>query len=87
MTSNNDKCQNNVSKKVAQEITALPLVAQQEVIDFIAFLKLRYGQFSIPKNDNLSTLESEPFIGMWQNRSDMNDSTTCVKKMRKKEWG
>ncbi|MDM8560835.1 hypothetical protein [Candidatus Parabeggiatoa sp. HSG14] len=75
-------------ERVIQDITTLPLVAQQEVIDFIAFLKLRYSQSSVQRNsNNLSTIENEPFIGMWQNHPDMDDSTTWVRSLRQREWG
>ncbi len=75
-------------EKLLQDVAALPSIAQKEVIDFIAFLKLRYSQDAVKrKNTNLSDLENEPFIGMWENRSDMADSTSLVKDLRKKEWG
>ncbi len=72
-------------EKLLHDVASLPPVVQQEAVDFIAFLKLRYGQCTIPKNtDNL--IEREPFIGMWQNRSDMADSTAWVRSLRQKEW-
>jgi len=75
-------------EKLLQDVTSLPPIAQQEAIDFIAFLKLRYGQHTIQKDTNsLSAIENEPFIGMWQNRSDMADSSAWVRRIRQKEWG
>jgi len=75
-------------EKLLQDVTSLPPVAQQEAIDFIAFLKLRYSQYTFQKNTNsLSAMENEPFVGMWQNRYDMADSTAWVRNLRQKEWG
>ena len=74
-------------EKLLQDVISLPPVAQQELIDFIDFLKLRYGQSSFQKSRHLSTIEDEPFIGMWQNRSEMADSYAYVRNLRQKEWG
>lgn len=74
-------------EKLLQDIASLPPVAQQEVIDFIEFLKWRYSGIPDKSNDNLPNLEDEPFIGMWRNRTDMADSTAWVRNLRTKEWG
>ena len=60
-------------------------MAQQEAIDFIAFLKLRYAQLGQKKADGL-IIENEPFVGMWKNRADMVDSNNWVRNLRKNEW-
>ena len=74
-------------EKLLQDVVSLPPIAQQEAVDFIAFLKLRYGQSTFQKNSNdLSVIENEPFVGMWQNRSDMADSSVWVRNLRQKEW-
>lgn len=31
-------------------------------------------------------IEQEPFIGMWRERGEMNDSTAWVRQMRAAEW-
>ena len=73
-------------EKLLQDFVSLPAIAQQEVIDFIAFLKIQYCQ-SLQENANQRpTLESEHFVGIWQNRSTMNDSTAWVRDLRQKEW-
>ena len=35
---------------------------------------------------NLTPLETESFVGMWQDREDLEDSTQWVRYLRKKEW-
>ncbi len=74
-------------EKLLQDVASLPPVAQQEVIDFIEFLKWRYRGIPDKSSDNLPNLEDEPFIGMWRNRIDMVDSTAWVRNLRAKEWG
>ena len=32
-------------------------------------------------------LEDEPFIGMWADREDLEDSSQAVRESRKAEWG
>ncbi len=74
-------------EKLLQDFASLPPVAQQEAIDFLEFLKLRYGQYPNQSSEILSTIENEPFVGMWRTRSDMADSNAWVRNSREKEWG
>ncbi len=73
-------------EKLLEDIAALPPVAQQEAIDFVTFLRSRYGESPAQPSDSLSTLEDEPFIGMWKNHSEMTDSHAWVRHLREKEW-
>ncbi len=75
-----------MNQKILQDIASLPPIAQKEAIDFIAFLKQRYALCAISKN-NSSAIETEPFIGMWENRTEMKDSSTWVRQLRQQEWG
>ncbi len=72
-------------EKILNDINNLPSQAQQQVTDFIAFLRTRYkapnGQSSKPAN-----LTNEPFIGMWKDRQDMQESRAWVREMRRPEW-
>ncbi len=76
-------------EKILQDIEALPPAAQQEVLDFVASLKSRYES---PKpafgntGERETPLESEPFVGMWRDRSDMADSVQWVRELRRREW-
>jgi hypothetical protein len=73
-------------KLLLEKLTELPEAAQQQVLDYIAFLHTRYGikqnEPPIPASD----LSSEPFVGMWRDRSDMQDSTRWVRESRQSEW-
>ena len=73
-------------EKLLHDVISLPQFAQQEVIDFIAFMKLRYDNASEKSNNNLPDIENEPFIGMWCNRDDMDDSRDWVQNLRMNEW-
>mgnify|MGYP001773765206 CR=1 FL=1 len=72
-------------EQVWREFEALPPLAQQQVADFIAFLRARtsYGT----KQDTSSLdLVNDPFIGMWQDREDLADSSAWVRQLREREW-
>jgi hypothetical protein len=34
----------------------------------------------------MSVATAEPFIGMWRDRDEMQDSTAYVRELRKREW-
>lgn len=70
-----------------QDFSKLPPEAQKQVIDFIAFLQTRNLPAKPRKKVKASGLTQEAFIGMWQNREDLQDSTKWVRDSRKSEWG
>jgi len=72
--------------KIWREFMALPPEAQQQVADFIAFLRTRYKKFRSAKKSNQVNLVDHPFIGMWRDREDMQDSSTWVRGVREREW-
>ncbi|NEP45331.1 MAG: hypothetical protein F6K35_41385 [Okeania sp. SIO2H7] len=43
-------------------------------------------EFIAPPKTVLTPLKEEPFIGMWSERKDLEDSSQWVKFLRKKEW-
>lgn len=67
------------------DISALPETAQQLIVDFVAFLKQRYSSSptSVPHPLNL---ENEPFVGIWSDRPEMQDSTAWVRQTRQQHW-
>jgi len=74
------------SANIVHEIASLPPEAQKQVLDFIAFLKARYPASPAIRKTTRTRLTDEPFIGMWQNRDDMQDSTAWVRDLRHREW-
>ena len=71
---------------IAREIASLPPEAQKQVIEFVAFLKARYPTTSPVRKTRRTKLADEPFIGMWRDRGDMQDSTEWVRSLRQREW-
>ncbi|MBU1399320.1 MAG: DUF2281 domain-containing protein [Proteobacteria bacterium] len=66
-------------------MTSLPPEAQNQILDFVAFLKTRYPATPRTTKSRQAKLADEPFIGMWRNHEDMRDSTTWVRHLRHHE--
>lgn len=67
-------------------LTELPEAVQQQVWDYIAFLSARYGVKQTEPQTSKDDLSSEPFVGMWRDRQDMQDSTRWVRETRQNDW-
>jgi hypothetical protein len=74
-------------EKVWREIAALPPEAQQEVLDFIQFLRKRYKQARAKEQRPKTQLAEEAFVGIWRDRQEMEDSSDWVRGVRRREWG
>ena len=72
--------------KVLSEFNSLPREAQQEVLDFITFLRSRYSPSRKDETESKSSLAEENFVGIWRNRTDLEDSTKWVREIRTNEW-
>lgn len=72
-------------ERIWREYAALPPELQKQVADFITFLRTRYVPPRVSKPARRK-LANEPFIGMWQNREDMQDSSAWVRRIRQSEW-
>jgi hypothetical protein len=73
-------------EKILSEINTLPQEAQQEVLDFIAFLQSRYQTKSKDKMGSERSLADESFVGIWRDRVDLTDSNKWVREIRSNEW-
>ena len=71
---------------IVREIASLPPAVQQQVADFVAFLKARYPTVHPVEETRPIELIREPFIGMWRDREDMQESTAWVRRLRHQEW-
>jgi len=60
--------------------------SQRKVISFIGFLLKSQENASMVDEDQQSKITEEPFIGMWENRQDLEDSHTWVRQNRIHEW-
>ena len=71
---------------IIHDIETLPPEKQEEVADFIAFIKTR---LEIQKEKTLVTSAGkhfDSFFGMWADREAMEDSSLWVRKLRSDEW-
>jgi hypothetical protein len=72
--------------KILRDMLALPPEAQRQVADFVAFLQTRYKKIDSGNEPNQINLADEPFVGMWRDREDMQDSSAWVRGIREREW-
>jgi hypothetical protein len=73
-------------QNIIRQISSLPPEAQEQVIQFVAFLHQRYLGSPGPRPAKRVGLSKEGFVGMWQGREDLRDSTTWVRGIRTSQW-
>ena len=77
---------NRMSKQdIMVQFDSLPPDAQREVLDFISFLRERYGSARPAEKRKRRDVSKERFIGMWRDRDDMRDSS-WVRQQGEREW-
>ena len=74
-------------RNISNDIATLPPEAQRQVFDFVSFLKNRYKKNRPVKKEVRDKIASEPFIGIWEDREEMKDSSQWVRNTRAGEWG
>ena len=74
-------------EKIFNDISSLPPEGQQQVVDFIAFLRTRYKRSQKERQTRRTNLINESFIGIWKDREDMKDTGAWLRNIRKTEWG
>lgn len=76
-------------EKLWLEFSTLPPHAQKLVVEFIAFMQKCYNQFQsgIFSETPKPNLTDEPFVGMWHDREDLENSSAWVRQTRQNEWG
>ena len=67
------------------DIKTLPQDKQEEVADFIAFLKSRSGTLKEQATSTNTAVKSDSFFGMWSHRDEMADSSSWVRDLRNRE--
>ncbi|MEO1353626.1 MAG: DUF2281 domain-containing protein [Cyanobacteria bacterium J06635_15] len=72
-------------KHLQSDITSLPEEAQRLILDFVSFLKQRY-QPHIDRPHRPISFTDQPFIGMWSDVPEMQDSTDWVRQTRQQQW-
>lgn len=74
------------SESLIEKIESLSKNDKRKVFDFIEFLNSRKKRAKISQQKKITELENEQFVGIWENRTDMQDSTRWVKKIRQTDW-
>ena len=74
---------------IINDIELLPPEKQEEVADFIEFLKTRLSvkKSRVSITDTTSAMQPDRFFGMWADRESMRDSASWVRQQQEKEWG
>ena len=72
------------------DLSSLPDQARQEVADFYQFLKKKYrvqptGRGK-KKEAAVQALSDDGFVGIWKDRTDMNDAAGWVREQRESAW-
>jgi len=63
----------------------LPLEAQKQVLTFMDFLQKKY-ELNLKKNRGKKSIAKHRFVGLWEDRKDLEDSSQWVRNLSKKEW-
>ena len=74
------------NKVFYNKFESLPIEAQKQVLAFIDFLQKRYESKSKKPRERGSIINKK-FVGLWENREDLKDSSLWIKNLRRKEWG
>ncbi len=75
------------NEEILREINSLPLEAQRQIEAFVHSLRERYQSSQSATTVPPSDLKTEEFVGMWQDREEMQDSTDWVRHVRQSHWG
>jgi len=74
-----------------RDIASLPPEAQRQVadyvaLDYVALLKLRHRRRLSSRRAPSVPIANEPFVGMWREREEMQDSAAWVRQLREGDW-
>lgn len=72
-------------EKVWREFAALSEKNQRRVASFIQSLQEENAVVD-SEGGKQPCLEEEPFVGMWEGREDMADSSSWLRELREREW-
>lgn len=70
------------TKLIDSLVQIISSLTTEERINLEQKLEVQTGS----KEINLSNLQNEPFVGMWKDREDMEDSNQWVRQVRQQEW-
>ena len=70
---------------IQQDIQELPAEAQQLILDFVSFLKQRYQPQPNQPQPPISFAD-QPFVGMWSDVPEMQNSAAWVRQTRQQQF-
>jgi hypothetical protein len=73
------------AEKLLLDIQELPEKSQNIIADLVAVSKKRYETELNPRINPLQ-LEEQPFMGMWSDRQDTQNSSQWVRNIRQQHW-
>ena len=73
--------------EICRQLAALPPEGQRRVAELIAVLQGHTNRPSRGRRVGKLKLSEEPFLGLWEDREDLRDSTAWVRDLRLREWG
>lgn len=71
--------------QILQEFSTLPPEAQKVVAELITFLGKQNQRLRPAPKVKTVPIAEEKFIGIWQNREDMQDSNAYIRNLRQRE--
>ena len=71
---------------IDHQLATLPPDALRLVAELIGVISKQYVVPVKSARPARTNLRDEPFIGLWADRTDMEDSTAYVRKLRQDEW-
>lgn len=69
------------NKRFYNKFVSLPIEAQKQVMAFIDFLQKRYESKS-KRADKVKSIADNKFVGLWEKREDLKDSSEWIKNLR-----
>jgi hypothetical protein len=70
-----------------RQFDTLSPAAKRQVAELIAFLSARGRRRSASDALAAKPLTEEGFVGIWNDREELADSTEWVRRLRAEEWG
>ncbi len=70
------------AEQLWNDFAALSEEGQKQVTELMRWLRLSKEKAAAKR----SALQDEPFVGMWKDRDDLQDSSEWVRQLREKEW-
>jgi hypothetical protein len=73
--------------EIFRDFTTLPPEAQRIVADLVVLLRKQNEHAKRVRKIKPTRLVDEKFIGIWEDRQEMQDSSAYVRGLRQNEWG